>query len=151
MLVPAPRSLSTQTKQVAFALAMAAFTSCKPAPGPVTLPSQTGSASCAFTYGGESRLILASATQDPYAAPLHRVFPRFAARIVNLSSPADLASFALYVYDADAADSDVPVLLHESKYYPPYRNSSAYGFTGLQFAYKTGLGEELSYYCEVSQ
>jgi hypothetical protein len=87
-------------------------------------------------------------TNDPYSAPLHGVFPRFGARIVYLLSPADLAHFALYVYDADPADSELPLLLHESKYYPPYSQSNRHGFTGLQFAYRSGLEEELSYHCE---
>jgi hypothetical protein len=141
------RSLVLQCGKAVVWLSLAA---CTGRALPPSTPALNSSISCVFTYGGVSHVVSTKPSSDPYAAPLQSVFPRFSVRIVNLTSPTDVAHFALYVYDADPIDSEVPLLLHESKYYPPYHNVANQGFTGLHFAYKHGLEEELSYHCETS-
>lgn len=106
-----------------------------------------GSVACHYTYGGETRTLLARATASPYAAKGVAVGSYFHFRVVLQDAPADLAALKVYTY---ADRDDGPVLIHQASYpYPPLATAGApYGFSGLHFVYEPLRDGELRYWCE---
>lgn len=102
---------------------------------------------CRYTYGGETRTLIAAPVASPYAVPSVAVGSYFRFRVVFQTQPADLASIKVYTY-ADRDEGPVPI--HQASYpYPPARPAAAYGFTGLQFVYEPVRDGELQYWCEL--
>jgi hypothetical protein len=104
---------------------------------------------CRYTYGGESRELVAAPVASPYKVPAIQVGSYFKFRVVFQKTPRDLASIKVYVY-GDRDDDAVP--LHEAVYpYPPPAAPGArHGFTGLHFVYEPMRDGELEYWCRMS-
>ncbi|MFZ4536403.1 hypothetical protein [Propionivibrio sp.] len=104
---------------------------------------------CHYTYGGETKQLVALPVSSPYAAKGIAVGSFFHFRLVFQEEPADLASIKVYTY---AQREDGPLLIHQATYpYPPIDHAAApYGFSGLQFVYEPMRDGELQYWCELS-
>ncbi len=84
---------------------------------------------CHYTYGGETKQLVAMPVASPYAVKDIAVGSYFRFRAVFQQKAADIASVKVYTY----ADRDEgPVLIHQATYpYPPVNAHSArYGFSG---------------------
>lgn len=104
---------------------------------------------CHYTYGGETRAVVAEPVANPYAVAPIAVGSYFKFRVVFQSEPADLASIKLYTY----ADRDSgPVLIQQASYpYPvPAGHGGGYGFTGRQKVYEPVRDGELEYWCDMA-
>jgi hypothetical protein len=102
---------------------------------------------CHYTYGGETRQLLASPVDSPYAVKSIEVGSYFHLHVVFQKQPADLASIKIYTY-ADRDEGLVPV--HQATYpYPPPPGSTRYGFTGLHHVYEPTRDGELEYWCHL--
>ncbi|MGE5468556.1 MAG: hypothetical protein ACM3Y9_14115 [Ignavibacteria bacterium] len=103
---------------------------------------------CRYTYGGESRELVAAPVASPYRVPAVQVGSYFKFRVVFQRTPADQASIKVYVY-GDRDDAAVP--LHEAVYpYPPAPARDArHGFTGRHFVYEPMRDGELEYSCRL--
>ena len=120
-------------------------------PGAALHAAPAGAVACHYTYGGETRTLLARPTASPYAVKGVEVGSYFRFRVVLQDAPADLASLKVYTY----ADFDEgPVLIHQASYPYPYPSPSPggagapYGFSGLHFVYEPARDGELQYWCE---
>lgn len=112
----------------------------------LALPAHAASVACHLTYGGETRVVEAAPTADPYTAPAVAIGAYFRFRIVFRNQPADLASVKLYAYaDRDAG----PSLIHQAIYPYPPPSAAVNGFTGLNFVYEPLRDGELQYWCEL--
>lgn len=105
---------------------------------------------CRYTYGGESRDLVAAPVASPYGVAAIAVGSYFKFRVVFQDRPADLASIKVYVY-ADREEGAVP--LHEAVYaYPPVAAEGArFGFTGRHFVYEPVRDGELEYWCRMEK
>ena len=117
------------------------------------LPLAAGAAEqvvCRYTYGGETRELVARPVASPYAVPAIAVGSFFRFRVVFQREPADLASIKVYTY-ADRDAGAVPI--HQATYaYPPAAAGDArHGFTGLNFVYESLRDSELEYWCRMQQ
>lgn len=111
----------------------------------LALPAQAASVACHLTYGGETRIVSAAPTSDPYSVAPVAVGSYFLFRIVFRQQPADLAAIKLYTY-ADLASG--PTIIHQATYpYPPPAGID--GFTGRHFVYEPARDGELQYWCEL--
>lgn len=101
---------------------------------------------CHYTYGGETRQLVALPVSSPYAVQGIALGSYFHFRVVFQRQPADLASVKVYTY-ADLESG--PALIHQATY--PYsqvmRNVAPYGFTGLHFVHEPVRDGELQYWC----
>lgn len=133
---PSPRLL--------FAVAAAALL-----PGAALHAAPAGAVACHYTYGGETRTLLARPTASPYAVKGVEVGSYFRFRVVLQDAPADLASLKVYTY---AERDEGPVLIHQASYPYPFPSPGAagapYGFSGLHFVYEPARDGELQYWCE---
>ena len=104
---------------------------------------------CSYTYGGETRQLVALPVASPYEVKSIEVGSYFHFRVVFQKQPADLASIKVYAY-ADRDESLVP--LHQATYpYPPPASGAArYGFTGLHQVYEPTRDGELEYWCRLN-
>ena len=109
----------------------------------LALPVQAASVACHVTYGGETRVISAAPTSDPYSVAPVAIGSFFLFCIVFRQQPADLASIKLYTY----ADHDSgPTLIHQATHpYPP----PASAFSGRHAVYEPLRDGELQYWCEL--
>jgi hypothetical protein len=105
---------------------------------------------CHYTYGGETKRLLAPAVSSPYGVKGIQIGSRFELRVIFQDRPADVASIKIYAY---ADRDDEPVLMHQATYpYPPTsRRAARYGFSGLHSLYEPQLESELQYWCELVQ
>ena len=105
---------------------------------------------CHYTYGGETKPLLAQAVASPYGVKGIQVGTYFRLRVVFQDKPADIASIKIYAY---ADRDDEVVLIHQATYpYPPAgRRAAPYGFSGLQFVYEPRREGELQYWCEIAK
>ena len=109
-------------------------------------PALADEVACRYTYGGETKLLVALPVASPYAVPTIAVGSYFRFKVVFQKEPADLAAVKIYTY-ADKDEGAVP--LHQATYpYPPAGNGP-YGFTGLNFVYEPVRDGELQYWCEL--
>ena len=102
---------------------------------------------CHYAYGGDAARAVFAPTRDPYTAKAVSIANRFELKAVYLTSPEELATVNISVYDVDNDGR----LLHTVKYAPPYGRVSpvpGYGFTGRQRVY-SAQGRELEYFCEL--
>lgn len=106
------------------------------------------SVACHYTYGGETKLLIAQPVKSPYGVASIPVGSYFRFRVVFETEPADLGSVNIYTY---AAKGDSPVLIHQGTYpYPPAESAKGpYGFTGRHSVYEPYGGSELQYWCEM--
>ena len=111
----------------------------------LALPAQAARVACHLTYGGETRIVSAAPTSDPYSVAPVAIGSYFLFRIVFRQQPADLAAIKLYTY----ADRDSgPTIIHQATYpYPP--PAGTHGFTGRHFVYEPARDGELQYWCEL--
>lgn len=111
---------------------------------PMAMAAET--VACHYTYGGETKVLVAQPAKSPYGVPSIPVGSYFRFRVVFQAEPADLRSVKIYTY----ADQDAgPALIHQASYpYPPAGGGKGpYGFTGLQFVYEPLRDGELQYWC----
>lgn len=103
---------------------------------------------CHYTYGGETKQLIAPPVSSPYGVKGIPVGSFFRFRVVFQKTPADLASIKVYTYAERAAGA---VLIHQATYsYPPAASSAApYGFSGLHAVYEPMRDGELQYWCEL--
>lgn len=102
---------------------------------------------CRYSYGGETKELVADAVASPYGVGSIAVGSYFRFRVVFQDRPADLASIKVYVY-ADRDDGPVPI--QQAGYpYPPRDQGEGYGFSGLQFVYEPMRDGELQYWCRL--
>lgn len=113
---------------------------------PVAMAADT--VACRYTYGGETKTLIARPAASPYGVGSVPVGSYFRFRVVLQAEPADPGSVKIYTY-ADKDDS--PVLIHQATYpYPPGPAQGPYGFTGLHFVYEPMRDGELQYWCETA-
>jgi hypothetical protein len=110
------------------------------------LPVLAETVACHYSYGGETRVLLASPVASPYAVPAIPVGSYFQFRVVFQKEPADQASIKVYTY---ADQEDGAVIIHQATYPYPPPASGRYGFTGYQAVYEQLRGSELQYWCEL--
>jgi len=105
---------------------------------------------CHYSYGGETRILVAAPVASPYEVPAVAVGSYFQFRVVFQNQPADLASIKVYTY-ADRDEGLVPI--HQATYaYPPAPAPKArHGFTGLNFVYEPMRDGELQYWCRLKR
>lgn len=102
---------------------------------------------CHYTYGGETRVLLAQPVASPYGVAAIAVGSYFRFRVVFQDAPADLAAIKVYTY---ADRDDGAAIIHQATYaYPPAAPTGAYGFSGLHFVYEPMRDGELEYWCEM--
>lgn len=108
---------------------------------------------CHYTYGGETRTLVAAPVSSPYAVKAIDVGSYFHFRVVFQDTPAERASVRIYTY---ADRDDGPLLVHQASYaYPPAGGRAgaprAGGFTGWQYVYEPVRDGELQYWCESAE
>lgn len=102
---------------------------------------------CRYSYGGETRGLVAEPVDSPYGVEGIAVGSYFRLRVVFQDRPADLASIKVYTY-ADRDDGPAPI--HQATFpYPPRDQGEGYGFTGQQFVYEPVRDGELQYWCRL--
>ncbi len=105
---------------------------------------------CHYTYGGETKQLVALPTLSPYAVKGIEVGSYFHFRVVFQKKPADIASVKIYTY---ADRDDGPALIHQATY--PYRKvgrgAAPYGFSGLHFVHEPMRDGELQYWCQLAE
>ena len=94
----------------------------------LAFPAQAASVACHVTYGGETRVISAGATSDPYTGAPVSLGSYVLFRIVFRKVPGDLAGIKLTTY---ANREEGPVVIHQATYPYPPPVAEANGFTGL--------------------
>jgi len=105
---------------------------------------------CHYTYGGETKQLLAQPVASPYGVKGIQVGTYFRLRVVFQDKPADIASIKIYAY---ADRDDETALIHQASYpYPPVRRRDApYGFSGFHSVYEPRREGELQYWCEMAK
>lgn len=111
-------------------------------------PAHAAKVRCHLTYGGETRIVDASPTRDPYTVLPVSFGSYFLFRIVFREQPADLAGIKLTTF----ADRDEgPVVIHQATHPFPPPLAAAGGFTGLNVVYEPVRDGELQYWCEMKE
>lgn len=114
----------------------------------LTPPAHAAKVRCHLTYGGETRIVEAAPTRDPYTVAPVSFGSYFLFRIVFREQPADLAGIKLTTF----ADRDEgPVVIHQATYHFPPPLAAAGGFTGLNVIYEPVRDGELQYWCEMKE
>lgn len=104
---------------------------------------------CHYTYGGETRELVALPVSSPYAVKAIDVGSVFHFRVVFQDTPADIAAIKIYTY---ADRDDGPLLIHQATFpYPPAsRRAAPYGFSGLHSVHEPVRDGELQYWCQLT-
>ncbi len=115
----------------------------------LAVSAHAGQVVCYYTYGGETKPLVARPVSSPYAVKSVQVGSYFQFRVVFQDQPADIASVKVYTY---ADRDDGPVLIHQATYrYPPApQGAASYGFSGLHAVYEPRRDGELQYWCEMA-
>jgi hypothetical protein len=114
--------------------------------GALACPAHAAQVACHLTYGGETRIVEAEPTADPYAVRAVPFGSYFLFRIVFRDQPADLAGIKFTVF-ADRDEGPTPI--HQANHAYPPRAAAVHGFTGLNFVYEPVRDGELQYWCEI--
>jgi len=123
-------------------------------PAAVCILGQTGNAAaagmesivCHYSYGGETRRLVALPVESEYGVGTVEVGSYFRFRVVFQNRPVDLASVKIYTY---ADRDDGAVLIHQATYpYPLSAERAKHGFTGLHYVYEPVRDGEMQYWCE---
>ena len=104
---------------------------------------------CHVSYGGETRIVRAAPTREPYAVPPVAIGSYFLFRIVFEHSARALPGVKMYTY-ADRDEGAVPIHIAHFPYpshMPAY--GKRFGFTGEQFVFEPVRDGELHYWCEL--
>jgi len=109
--------------------------------------ARTQSVTCHYTYGGETKDLVAHPVESPYEVPVTQVGSYFLLRVVwqTKTSPVRHAAVNIYTY---ADGNDGAVIIHQAEFPYPLSQSGRYGFTGLQRVYEPMRDGELLYWCE---
>jgi len=103
---------------------------------------------CHVNYGGADQMIHAPPVASPYGVKGVEVGSYFLFRVVNQTSPRDLASVKIYTY-ANHDEGAAPI--HQVQFSPAEtRGGSArggHGFTGLHWVYEPVRDGELKFWC----
>jgi len=102
---------------------------------------------CTFLYGGDTYHAAVAPSSDPYRSALVPIGDEFAFRGTYVKSPTDVAVLGFYAY---YVSDNGPVLLEQTRYYPPYAHpirGAQSGFTGMRALYAPH-GHELQYWCQ---
>ena len=104
---------------------------------------------CHYTYGGETRELVAPPVSSPYSVKAIDVGSFFHFRVVFQKKPTDIAAIKIYTY---ADRDDGPLLIHQATFpYPSAsRRKTPYGFTGLHFVHEPVRDGELQYWCQLT-
>jgi len=104
---------------------------------------------CHYTYGGETRELVAQPVSSPYTVRAIGVGSFFRFRVVFQKKPDDIAAIKIYTY---AERDDGPLLIHQATFpYPPTsRPTAPYGFTGLHSVHEPVRDGELQYWCQLT-
>jgi hypothetical protein len=114
----------------------------------LTPPSYAAKVRCHLTYGGETRIVDAAPTSDPYSVVPLSFGSYFLFRIVFRDQPADLAGIKLTTF---ADHNEGPAIIHQATYPYPPPSAAAGGFTGLNVVYEPVRDGELQYWCEMKE
>ncbi|CAG0950335.1 hypothetical protein RHDC4_00039 [Rhodocyclaceae bacterium] len=114
------------------------------------LPAVADQVVCRYSYGGETRTLVAPAVASPYGVPAVAVGSYFRFRVVFQKEPVDLASIKVYAY-ADLDSGATPIHQATYPYPPPSVPDNRYGFTGLHFVYEPMRDGELQYWCAMEE
>lgn len=100
---------------------------------------------CHYNYGGEDRVVRATAETDVYAGKPIEIGSYFLFRPVFDATPGYTA-IKLYTY---VNRDEGPALIHQASYAYPQETVShgTHGFTGLQKVYEPVRDSELIYWC----
>lgn len=99
---------------------------------------------CHVTYGGETTVLRAAPTDDPYGVGTTAIGSYFRMRILFQPAPADQAAVRVMAY-ADRDDGMTPI--HQATHPYPPAPGGRYGFTGLNHVYEPVRDGELQYWC----
>ena len=103
---------------------------------------------CYVSYAGNTQVLEANPTQDPYQIDSTAIGSYFLFRIVFEVAPKALAAIKLYTYaHRDRGATPIHQAMHP---YPLKQPQGQYGFTGLQTVYEPVRDGELQYWCELS-
>jgi hypothetical protein len=109
--------------------------------------AKTREVHCQVIYGGEIFPVIGKPATDPYRVEGQKIGRYFEFKIVYITEPPAFAGVNLYTYSMFSGE---PVLIHQGKYAPPYRNDRGrYGFTGLNSVYEPSKSSEMQYWCEI--
>lgn len=114
----------------------------------LTPPAYATKVRCHLTYGGETRVVEAAPTGDPYTVAPVSFGSYFLFRIVFRDQPADLAGIKLTTF---ADRNEGPTVVHQATYPFPPPLAVAGGFTGLNVVYEPVRDGELQYWCEMKE
>lgn len=117
---------------------------------PLTILAETRppTVACHVSYGGETQILRATPTRQPYAVAPVAIGSYFLFRIVFEHPERKLSAVKLYTY-ADRTEDAVPI--HVAHFpYPAHAESRQrrFGFTGQQFVFESMRDGELQYWCE---
>jgi hypothetical protein len=100
---------------------------------------------CQVAYAGTTHAILAHPVSDPYLVEAVDIGGRFRFKAVMVGTKEKIDYIKLYSY---LETSRQPIMLHESKYLPPFKTSTAATpFTGEQHLYGGPVERELMIRC----
>ena len=100
---------------------------------------------CQVAYAGTTHAIEASPVADPYLVTAADIGGRFRFKAVMVGTAEQIAYIKLYSY---LETSRQPILIHESKYLPPFKASTAaMPFTGELHLYAGPVERELITRC----
>lgn len=104
---------------------------------------------CHYTYGGETRELVALPVSSPYTVKAIDVGSFFHFRVVFQDKPTDIAAIKIYTY---ADRDDGPLLIHQATFPYPLagRRSAPYGFSGLHSVHEPVRDGELQYWCQLT-
>lgn len=105
---------------------------------------------CHYTYGGETKTLVAAPTASSYGVEPVTVGSYFLFRVVFEAPQSGAASVKIYTY-ADLSEG--PSLVHQASYAHPgaTRSQDFFGFTGIQRVYEPARDGEIQYWCEMQK
>lgn len=103
---------------------------------------------CHVSYGGENQVITAPPVSSPYAVKGVEVGSFFLFRVVNQTTPPDLASVKVYTYaNHDTGAAPIHQAQFSAAEVARRPVPGGYGFTGLHWVYEPVRDGELRYWC----
>lgn len=101
---------------------------------------------CEVNQDGETHIADFLPNADPYTVESKDINGRFRFKVVMLGNERRIEYIKIYTY---YQEQHWVMLLHETKYVPPFTQSpsSFAGLTGVNYLYSPGLEHELQYGC----
>lgn len=117
---------------------------------PATATAHAEHVVCHYSYGGETKELVAEPTSSPYTVHGIAVGSYFQFRVVFRNKPVDSASVKVYVY---ASRNEGAALINQAVFpYPPSASGAKrYGFSGLHIVYEPMRDGELQYWCVMAK